>query len=61
LLLDPRFAELELPALVMEYHDILSPQPDFHALALERLVAAGYETQQVFLTDTEGVLWAWKP
>ena len=60
LLLDPRFAELALPALVMEYHDILSPRPDFHALALERLGAAGYATEQVFLTDTEGVLWAWK-
>jgi FkbM family methyltransferase len=61
LLLDPRFPELAPPALVMEYHDMLSPQPDFHALAMERLGAAGYETQQVFLTDTEGVLWAWKP
>ena len=61
LLLDPRFPELALPALVMEYHDILSPQPDFHALAMECLGVAGYETQQVFLTDTEGVLWAWKP
>jgi FkbM family methyltransferase len=60
LLLDPRFAELELPALVIEYHDILSPQPDFHALTIERLTSAGYRTEQVFLTGTEGVLWAWK-
>jgi FkbM family methyltransferase len=60
LLLDERFSELALPALVMEYHDILSPEPDFHGLALERLNAAGYETRQVFLTDSEGVLWAWK-
>ena len=61
LLLDERFAKLRLPALVIEYHDILCPQPDFHALAIERLVAAGYVTEQVFLTETEGVLWAWKP
>lgn len=61
LLLDARFPELGLPALVMEYHDILCPQPDFHALAMERLTHAGYATEQVFLTGTEGVLWAWKP
>ena len=61
LLLDERFVKLPLPALVMEYHDILCPQPDFHSLALERLSEAGYVTEQVFLTETEGVLWAWKP
>jgi FkbM family methyltransferase len=61
LLLDDRFAQLAPPALVMEYHDISCPEPDFHALAIERLHSAGYVTEQVFLTGTEGVLWAWKP
>jgi FkbM family methyltransferase len=62
LLADPRFAELTVPALVLEYHRDQAPGPDPQAAALEAVRGAGYEVRDVAeLGPGQGLLWAWKP
>jgi len=59
---DPRFQELELPALVLEFHPDQAPGPDPRGLALDTLGRAGYETQLVYdFAPGQGMVWAWQP
>jgi FkbM family methyltransferase len=59
---DPRFPAAAPPALVLEYHPELCPEPDPHALARRRLEAAGLTVREVWSrADGHGILWGWKP
>lgn len=61
LLADPRFGELGLTALVLEYHPDQAPGPDPRALALDAVRAAGYEARVVEEFGVgHGMLWAWR-
>jgi FkbM family methyltransferase len=61
ILCDDRFPSAAPPALVLEYHPGLCPAADPHALALERLEAAGLEVSPVWRRDDgHGVVWGWK-
>jgi len=61
LLADPRFVELAVPALVLEYHRDQAPGPDSQAAALEAIRGAGYETRVVAeFEQGQGQLWAWR-
>lgn len=68
LLADPRFAELEARAVVLEYHRNGCPGPDPRRAALEALTGAGYRSKVIHETpDTEdpfegqGMAWGWRP
>jgi FkbM family methyltransferase len=62
LLADPRFADLETCAVVLEYHALLCPEPDPKAAAARLLEGAGYEVDSIFHdADGTGMLWAWRP
>jgi FkbM family methyltransferase len=57
---DRRFQELDLAALVLEFHPDQAPGPDPRAHALNALSAAGYETLVVTeFGPGHGMLWAW--
>ena len=59
---DERFARLQTPVLVLEYHPDLSPTDDPRAAAFDAMSGAGYRTLAIreFARD-HGMLWAWKP
>jgi FkbM family methyltransferase len=58
---DPRFQELDLTALVLEYHPDQAPGPDSRTLALDAVHAAGYEATVVDEFGVgHGILWAWR-
>lgn len=62
ILADRRFAELDAPVAVLEYHPHLAPEPDAHAAAVTLLERGGYETSLIFhAPEGHGMLWAWKP
>jgi FkbM family methyltransferase len=62
LMQDPRFRELSVPVLVLEYHHDQAPDDDPRAAALAAVRGAGYEAEVVEeFTARQGVLWAWKP
>ena len=59
---DPRFRELDVPVIALEYHSDQAPGRDPQAVALDALAEAGYEAEVVeeFGLD-QGMLWAWRP
>ena len=58
---DPRFPELDLTALVLEYHPDQAPGPDSRALALDAFRTAGYETRVATeFGPGHGMVWAWR-
>jgi FkbM family methyltransferase len=58
---DPRFADLETPLLVFEYHPEGCPDSDPHAAAREAMARAGFATSSVFEAPTGvGMMWAWR-
>jgi FkbM family methyltransferase len=58
---DPRFQELDLPALVLEYHPDQAPGPDSRQLAFDAMHAAGFETSvAIEFGPGHGMLWAWR-
>ena len=58
---DPRFKELGLTALALEYHRDQAPGADPRALALEAVRQAGYEARVVDeFGPGQGMLWAWR-
>lgn len=62
LLADPRWLELTVPAIVLEYHPRLAPSPDAGARARARLTEAGYRTGPARDEHAgEGTIWAWRP
>lgn len=62
LLLDPRFRQIEVPLLVVEYHADQAPDDNPCAAALAAMRGAGYEAR-VFeeFGAGQGLLWAWRP
>ena len=60
ILQDDRFRTLQTPALVLEYHDDLSPG-DPRELSVQALTAAGYRTELSWNSPAQGMVWAWKP
>jgi FkbM family methyltransferase len=61
ILTDPRFRQLKLAAIVLEYHPDQAPTADSRAFALEIVEGAGYETRLVFeFAEGQGMFWAWR-
>ena len=59
---DPRFRELRVPVVALEYHGDQAPADDPRAAALEAVGAAGYESDVVDeFGPGQGMLWAWRP
>ena len=62
LLGDPRFRDLDVPVLVVEYHADQAPDADPREAALAAVREAGYEAEVVEeFGPGQGVLWAWRP
>jgi FkbM family methyltransferase len=61
ILTDPRLADLQARAIVLEWHAAACPEPDARATALGRLAAAGYtgvhESEDF---GYRGLVWAWR-
>jgi FkbM family methyltransferase len=61
ILQDPRFAQLPISALVLEYHPQGSPEHDTTALVSRLLEQAGFRLGKVFDEhDRVGLVWAWR-
>jgi FkbM family methyltransferase len=61
ILSDPRFADLPVRALVLEYHRWGAPDPDPAESAARLLREAGFEVGEPFdVRPDAGVLWAWR-
>jgi FkbM family methyltransferase len=61
ILADERFAAQAPDVLILEYHEIASPETQIHSLATRLLAEAGYENQAlVNRSDANGLVWAWK-
>ena len=61
ILADPRFRELRVPTLALEYHPDQAPGPDPRSSALEAVRSAGYEAEVVQeFGPGQGMLWAWR-
>ena len=56
ILADPRFNQLQVARLVMEWHGDLASR----AWCLARLDEAGYETLEIYHEKTHGMLWAYR-
>jgi len=61
ILRDPRFAELDAAAVVLEYHPAYGRGSDGEATVRRALEAAGYSAGPAKQSDDAAVLWAWKP
>ena len=62
ILRDPRFEQIGVPVLVVEYHPHLCPSRDPRRAAADALAAAGYEIAEAH-HDTargQGVVWGWR-
>jgi FkbM family methyltransferase len=60
---DPRFAELDVRVIALEYHPRDNPPPDPRTAVESRLTELGYEFSEVFYTPEVGglgQLWAWR-
>jgi FkbM family methyltransferase len=61
ILRDPRFKDLGLAALALEYHPDQAPGADPRAIALDAVRQAGYEARVVDeFAPGQGMLWAWR-
>jgi FkbM family methyltransferase len=61
ILADDRFVANPPPVLILEYHRIGSPEPNFHRFAARLLTAAGYDKLHVVnQSETNGLVWAWQ-
>lgn len=61
ILQDPRFADLPITALVLEYHPQGSPEADTEALVRRLLADAGFSIGELFdQHDGVGLVWAWR-
>jgi FkbM family methyltransferase len=59
---DERFASLQTPVLVLEYHPDLCPADDPREAAFAAVQRAGYRTSVTReLGPGQGMLWAWRP
>jgi FkbM family methyltransferase len=62
ILRDPRFGQLDVPAVVMEYHPDGSPEPDPAHAATMRLEETGFRVLEHHPKDNgTGVLWGLRP
>jgi FkbM family methyltransferase len=60
ILADPRFAELDAAAIVLEYHPSYRSGPHAEAAVQRALERAGYETGGPIKGTDAGMMWAWK-
>jgi len=61
LLADPRFSQLEVPVVMLEYHPHGAPSQDPEADAVRALAGAGYHTRTAHAApDRTGIVWAWR-
>lgn len=60
ILADPRFAELPMKALALEWHEFGCPSADPVAEVESLLAGAGFEFEHEFIDVDCGTLWAWK-
>lgn len=62
---DGRLADLDVAAILLEYHARWCPSADTHAQAESLLRAAGFEMRRIphvaGAPPEEGVVWAWRP
>lgn len=59
LLEDPRFGELDVRAIIMEWHE-RKDRPQGYAWCRERLKNLGYQLYPVFEQETHGMMWAYQ-
>jgi FkbM family methyltransferase len=59
LLEDPRFGELDIRAIIMEWHE-RKDRPEGHAWCCERLRELGFQLYPVFEQKTHGMMWAYQ-
>jgi len=59
LLEDPRFGELDIRAIIMEWHE-RKDRPEGHAWCCERLTELGFQLYPVFEQKTYGMMWAYQ-
>ena len=59
LLEDPRFGELDIRAIIMEWHE-RKDRPEGHAWCCERLSELGFQLYPVFEQKTYGMMWAYQ-
>jgi FkbM family methyltransferase len=59
LLKDPRFGELDIRSVIMEWHE-REDRPEGHAWCCERLRELGFQLYPVFEEKTHGMMWAYQ-
>ena len=59
LLEDPRFGELDIRAIIIEWHE-RKDRPDGHAWCCKRLRELGFQLYPVFEQKTYGMMWAYQ-
>jgi FkbM family methyltransferase len=59
LLEDPRFGELDVRSIIMEWHE-RDDRPDGHAWCCERLKELGFQLYPVFEQKSHGMMWAYR-
>ncbi|MDX6642052.1 MAG: hypothetical protein QOD76_14 [Solirubrobacteraceae bacterium] len=60
ILADPRFADLQTVALVLEYHPVYAPDSDAEGTVRRELARAGYDTGPTVRGSDSGLIWAWR-
>jgi FkbM family methyltransferase len=61
ILADGRFEAHPPPAIVLEYHPHLCPEPEAQVAAVELLQGAGFETHVFDERAGHGLAWGWRP
>jgi FkbM family methyltransferase len=59
LLEDPRFGELDVRSIIMEWHE-RDDRPDGHTWCCERLRELGFQLYPVFEQQSHGMMWAYR-